>query len=487
MIVTHAARRPRFHALALSAHLIGLVLLLLTFVAINGPVWQLEPQIFNDSPSYLAPAISLLTGKGYPLQEDGFRQPTFPLYLAMLLAPLERTHLSKCTDAHRTVCIGNAAKFADGAAALRVIVAANILLGVAITLLLYVLGWRLTHSYIVALLFGAGYALNVTTGFWQISILAETFATFLLLITLLLTQRAVAHKGWTYLALGIVLALLALGYQLFLLFCVLAFIGLALWHAQKGWRTIPAQLAAVLLIPALFIGLWSVWNYFENGVFTPSTVGGYVLIQTVYPVVQNAPEGYDGITQTLVGYRDAQIRETGNPTGAVFRAWRDMMEQTDFTFSQVASKLTTLSLYLAWHYPSVYLSSVAQAMQRFWDFAFFHYEPVPQGIASAAAVFANGGLQLVLNLLFWVSTPGIVGIALYQFLRGKQVISDAALWCAMFLCATVWFAAIFSSLTNLGDNARYRVPVMPLQYGVIVFMVWAVVRLVRERIAARVD
>lgn len=485
MAIAHAARLPRSLGLAWSAHLIGLVLLLIGFVAVNGPVWQLEPQIFNDSPSYLVPTISLLAGKGYPLQEDGFRQPTFPLYLAILLAPFTRTHLNDCTDAHRVVCIGDAAKFSDGAQALRVIVAANILLGVAITVLLYVLGWRLTHSYVVAVLFGAGYALNVTNGFWQMSILAETLTTFLLLIVLYLFQRALIRKGRAYLGLGIVLGVLALGYQVFLLYCIIAGGGLLLQSLTKGWRTLSPQLAFVILIPALVIGGWSVWNYFENGVFTPSTVGGYVLIQMMYPVAQNAPEGYDGITQTLVGYRDAQIRETGNPTGAVFRAWRDMMDQTDLTFSQVSGKLTTLSLYLAWHYPAVYLDAVGQAAARFWDFAFFHYEPVPRGIAMFAAMFTNARLQQFLNVLFWLATAGIGGIALVQRKRGRAVIPANALWMAAFMSATVWFAAIFSSLTTLGDNARYRVPVMPLEYAVIVFVVWAVARLMSTRSAAQ--
>jgi hypothetical protein len=205
------------------------------------------------------------------------------------------------------------------------------------------------------------------------------------------------------------------------------------------------------------------------------------LIQTVYPVVHNAPEGYDGITQTLVGYRDAQIREVGSPTGAVFRAWRDMMKETDFTYSQVSSKLVTLATYLIWHYPQVYLDAVIEAWGRFWQFAFFHLDPIPEGIALAASGFADAALQRALNIIFWLSPLILGGLAFVQARRGKWNISRETLLLVAFMSATVWFAAIFSSLTNLGDNSRYRVTVMPLQYGVIVFMAWAILSLARTR------
>lgn len=469
---------PRIQV-TLGRHLILIACLLIASIWIKYSVWQLHPQIFNDSPSYLVPALRLLGGQGYGTQEDGFRQPTFPLYLAILLAPLDRTHLSECTDAHRAACLGRAAQFPDGQLGLRVIATANILLGFGILLMLYLLGWRLTHSHAVALLFGAGYAWNVTTAFWEQSILTETFSTFVLVAAILLTHRALIKIDRTRIALGITLTVLGLCYQVFLLYSALVWLMLVLARRPRGWAEAARRFAPVLLIPAAAIGLWSGWNYIVNGVFTPSTVGGYVLIQMVYPVVQNAPEGYDGITQTLVGYRDAQIREIGSPTGAVFRAWRDMMRETDFTYSQVSSKLTTLSLYLIRHYPSVYLSAVVEAWGRFWQFAFFHLDPIPEGVALAASAFADAALQRALNILFWISPLILGGMAIAQSRHGQERISHQALFTVALMSATVWFAAVFSSLTTLGDNSRYRVPVMPLQYGVVVFMGWALLQFAR--------
>ncbi len=454
-------------------HLALLALLVFGAMLIKNPVWELEPQIFNDSPGYLVPALNLLAGRGYGVQQDGFRQPTFPLYLALLLAPLDRSHLTDCTDAHRAVCIGDAAKFPDGELALRVIVTANLILGIAILVLLYALGWNLTHSFWVAVLFGAGYALNIATAFWEISILTETLTTFGLLVAVSLTLRGRALTRRALVLLGAVLAALALCAQLYMFYPVVP-AGYLIWQSRRaGLSQALARAVVAFIIPAAGVLLWSTWNLVVNGVFTPSTVGGYGVVQMVYPVIQNAPEGYDGITQTLVAYRDAQIQQTGNPTGAVHRAWRDMIKETDLSYSQVSAKLTLLAFYLIWHYPKAYLSAVGESGSRFWSFAFFHYAPVPPGLAAFAANWTDASLQALLNLLFGCAPLVFALIAFVQFLEKDAIIPRATLAGVVWLFVTVCYAAVFSSLTNLGDNERYRVTVLPLQYGVVVVSVWA--------------
>lgn len=464
-------RRDRFWIAIRRKHVVALAFLIAVSVVFKWSVWQQTPQIFNDTPGYIVPAIGVLTGRGYGAQENGFRTPTFPIFLALILAPLDHTSLNNCTDAHRAVCIGQAANDAGGKLALRVIVLANILFGLGITLLLYTIGWQLTGSTAVAILFGAGYAWNVTTAYWEISLLTESITGFLLLLSLYLALWARPGTR-TNVALGIILALLALCHPLFLLYWILpaGYLMAGYWRERR--LRLLRFVAPVLLIPLASLAAWSTFNYFVNGEWTPSTVSGYVLIQTVMPVIQNAPQGYDGITQTLVGYRDAQIRQTGNATGAVFRAWRDMMNATGLTFSQVANKLTALSMYLMWNYPLAYVQSVGESWRRFWDFAFYHYNPVPLGPASFAAQFANRQLQNGLNILFWISSLFVVGMALLQTRSRHAVMSTQTLAFLALLVVTVWFAAVFSSLTNLGDNARYRVTVMPLQYATITAAGW---------------
>lgn len=235
------------------------------------------------------------------------------------------------------------------------------MLGLGVTVLLYALGWQLTHNVLVALLFGAGYALNLATAYWEISLLTETLTTFLLVVSVYLTIRIARTKpkGWNTPALGFVLGALALCHSLFLIFWLLpaAYLLIDAWRKKTRAFTYLLRLVApILLIPVLFLLLWSSFNYVVNDSFTPSTLSGYVLIQMVAPVVQDAPQGYDGLTQIYIGYRDAMIEQTGSYSGAIFRAWPAMLQASNLTWSELSRRLSELSLYLIVAYPQSYLN-----------------------------------------------------------------------------------------------------------------------------------
>lgn len=454
-------------------HLAALGILIAAALALKAPVWQQPPQIFNDSPGYLVPALNLLSGRGYGAQEDGFRTPTLPLFLAVVLAPFDHQRLAECTDAHRPVCIGRAAEDANGALDLRMIVIAQIALGLLTMLLLYSSGWMLTHNYAVALLFAGGYAFNLAAAYWEISILSETLTLFLLVLVVWLVLRA-APGGWSHTgAVGVALAALALCHQLFMFYALVPLGFMWLARGINGMRAPLQRLAPALALPLAALVLWSGFNYAVNGFLTPSTLSGYVLIQMVAPVVENAPEGYDGITQTYVGYRDAMIRETGSHAGAIFRAWRDMMRETDLTWSQISNKLTALSLYLAFHYPGTYLESVGAAWERFWGYDIFHYDPIPQPSGALALPFTDRRIETLLNVLFFISLP-VLGVVYLRARRERaSPVSPGACALILYMLLTVWYAAAFSSLTNFGDNSRYHMAVLPLQFAGIVAAAWA--------------
>lgn len=418
------------------------------------------------------PALGLVERRGYGVQENGFRTPTYPVMLALLLAPLDRTHLAACRDAHRPTCIDNAAKTTDGGNDLDAIVAAQIFIGTLSTALLFAIGWRLTKNALVAALFGAGYALNLATAFWEISILTETFTTFLLLLSVLLTLKANPNSPESYWALGFVLALLALCHQLFLAYSIVPVAYLYIRGLRSGARASSIRIGPSLLLPLAFVGLWSTYNYAVNGVFTPSTLSGYVLIQMVAPVVQNAPVGYDGIVQPYVGFRDAMIAETGSHSGAIFRAWPAMMGWTGASWSEISSKLTTLSLYLMTHYPQTYLQTAQESWARFWDFQIYHYDPIPASIPGWAVWLTGARVQAALDVLFWVSLPAI-GIMFILKRAGRRLSSTIPFGSILFIAATVLYCALLSSLTNYQDNARLRTYVMPLQYGMVIIAMWA--------------
>lgn len=435
--------------------------------------WESRPQVFSDSPGYLVPALSLLNGRGYGAQENGFRTPTYPLFLALVLAPWDDAHLSECRDAHRAVCIAQAQETPDGAMDLRMVVLAQVGLGLLTTSLLYALGWRLTRNWLVAFLFGAAYALNLATAYWELSILTETLTTFLVTLAVYLTVRAAQSATRTRVLLGITLGALALCHSLFLLFWVLPAAFLVIRSRGDGLRLALVRMTPVVLMPLFLLGAWSTFNYFVNGFFTPSTLSGYVLIQMVGPVVQNAPEGYDGITQPYVGFRDAMIAETGSHSGAIFRAWPTMMDWTGLTWSEISSKLTALSIYLIVHYPQTYAQVAYTGGKRFWDFAMYHYDPIPAGTPEWAIQITELFRQGILNLLFGLSLPAlgiIYGIRRFDRSRRLAAIPFAEI---LFVAATVCFAALVTALTNFQDNARLHAYVLPLQVGTVAAVLWA--------------
>ncbi len=447
---------------------LAVAILLLLSILVKLPIWQLPPQVFNDSPGYLVPALGLLSGRGYGAQENAFRTPTYPLILAALIAPFDRSHLSTCQNAHDTVCIGKAAATPDGRFDLDVIVVAQALLGLAIVLLLYHLGWHLTCSRWIGLLWGGGYALNIGTAFWESSILSETLTIFLLALALDLTFVSDDTNGWHRLALGFVLGALALCHSVFLVYWLLP-VGLLIFrNLRLGWRSALVRAAPVALTPLAFLGLWASYNAVVNGYFSVSTLTGYVMIQKVAPVVQNAPAGYDGITEIYVGYRDAMMQETGSYVGTVYRAWPAMMRETGLTFSQLSNKLVGLSLYLMIAYPQSYIDVTRIAWDRFWGFPLYNLAAIPAGPPQWMAWFTNSTLQGGLNIAFGLCP---LLLLLLWFARGKE--TRIPFGEITFIIVTVLFVAVMVAMTNLGDNARYHSYVLPLQYGTIFFMIWA--------------
>src|SRR5574341_692605 len=84
-----------------------LAALILLNVLIKYSLWTQPPQTFTDSLSYLAPATSLLDGRGYGSQENGYRTPVYPLFLAAILAPFDHHELSQCREPRVPACLGD--------------------------------------------------------------------------------------------------------------------------------------------------------------------------------------------------------------------------------------------------------------------------------------------------------------------------------------------------------------------------------------------
>lgn len=481
---------------------LAFILLVVSSLVVKTPVWQLHPQIFTDTAGYVVPALSLLDGRGYGAQENAIRPPTYPVFLAAVLATVDRSKLSECRDARRAVCIDRASKSGGGALALSYVVLAQIALGLLTTALLFALGWHLTRNSMVAFLFGAGYALNLSTAFWEISLLTETWTIFFLTLSVYLSLSAHIGRLSVRLLLGVALGALALCHNIYSLYWIVptAYLALACilargrqtmppaegtgnWITTLRERTPVLKRAAVLvapvaLIPILALGGWSTHNYFTNGSFGLSNLSAFQMLQMVAPAMERAPEEYRDLADIFITYRDQVIAETGDHSGASGRAWRELMEARGLTFAETSRVLNQLVISLILADPGSYLRMVRESTMRFWQFALFHYDPIPEGPPQWVLWFTDPELQQTLNILFWLSPIVLVILWLAQR-RAPSTSPRLPLYPILLLMATVCYTAVIVALFNYGINSRYHSHVLPLQYGVIILLTWCCWRLLR--------
>ncbi|MGE5262168.1 MAG: phospholipid carrier-dependent glycosyltransferase, partial [Acidobacteriota bacterium] len=310
----NASLRPRQ---AWRAHAALLGLLVLLNVAVKITLWVQPPQTFPDSLGYIAPAMRLLDGLGYGSQENGFRTPTYPLFIATILLPFNHADLSGCREARVPACLGEAQQEPGAQANLRAIAAVQVLLGTLTILLVYWFAWRISYHAWVAALCAFTYPIDLSTGYWEISVLTDTLTTFLLMLAVCLTllvADARRHRVALHVALGGVLGALALCHSVYLLYAIVPAAFLWLRHRQIDTQTgsndysrYPLSLSLVLVIPAALVLAWSVRNYQVDGYFTPSAISGYNLTQMVGPFMEQAPPLYRDLASIYLDYRADRI------------------------------------------------------------------------------------------------------------------------------------------------------------------------------------
>lgn len=475
-------------------HAFALAALLLLNALVKFSVWTQPPQTFTDSLSYIAPAISLLDGRGYGAQETGYRTPVYPLFLAAILAPFDHHDLSTCRDPRVPACLGDIQTESSADANLRAVVTIQIILGFLTIPLIYFFAWRVAKNYWVAALCALTYPLDLSTGYWEISILAESLGTFLLALTVALTLIAAStekHRLLVDTALGIALAALALCQPIYLLYAIvpaifnfiarkpevirdqpnaqsysersqsyISFRRDPLQALLRPLRTRPGTWL-VLAIPAIAILAWATRNYLVDGFFTPSSLSGYNLTQMVGPFMELAPAQYRDLAEIYVDTRNERMPIRGTHSGTIFFAYREMLDGRQTTWAGLSRDLQDLSIQLILKNPLGYLQVAREAFIQFWRFGLGRQNSGVPLSYTWVSWFFDAQVQQVLMFLFWLTPLGLLGA------RSER--DSTWVW---FAIATVAYAAFFSSALNFGDNERYRVPVARFQYSAIILTGW---------------
>ncbi len=464
-------REPRNHTIPLAA-------LLLLNIVIKYSLWTQPPQTFTDSLSYLAPATSLLDGRGFGSQENAYRTPVYPLFLAAILLPFDHRELSQCREARVPACLGDIQYDSGPLANLRAIALVQIVLGALTISLIYWFAWTVSHNQWIAALCALTYPMDLSTGYWEISILTEALTTFLLMLAVCLTMvtaKASRHRGLAHIALGAVLALLALCQPIYLLYAIVPFVVLVIarsreaatkqspGHTAHGTRHLNALL--VLAIPVFSILAWSARNFYVDGFFTPSTLTGYNLTQMVGPFMEQAPAQYRDLAEIYMDTREERIAARGNHSGTIFLAYPEMIDARKTNWAGLSRDLTDLSLQLILKNPLGYVQVAWESFDQFWKFGLGRQNPGLPSSYDWVRWFFDSRVQQAAMILFFLSPIALV-------LTRNPERDTTWIW---FAIVSVWFVAIISSALNFGDNERYRAPVARLQYGAVILSAWSLI------------
>ncbi len=501
-------------------HLFLILALIALNILVKWTLWAQPPQTFPDSLGYIAPAMRLLDGLGYGSQDNGYRTPTYPLFIAAIVSPFPHAELSECREARVPACLGEAQHTPGGKTDLRAVTIVQIVLGILTTLLVYGFAFQVSRSAWIAALCALTYPIDLSTGYWEISLLTDTLTTCLLSLAVFLTVMVGEHNGeqehdtagkrapledagfsrtlggersllrWGLrIALGLTLGALALCHSVFVLYAVVP--AAFLW-----WRGRPSpppvvtlsedkglipkteilrfarnDILVVLAIPALLVLAWSARNYRVDGYFTPSTIAGYNLTQMVGPFMEQAPAPYRDLAEIYIDYRSDRIAERGTHSGTIFLAYRDMINIRQTTWAGLSRMLTEMSLQMIAHNPRGYLQVAAQSFFQFWKFGLGRQNSELPLSWDWVKWFLDTRVHQAWTVLFFLAPFGLL---LVQFSRRVEVPGATWIW---FAIATVLYAALLSSAFNFGDNERYRTHVARLQYSAVILVAWYVTHL----------
>jgi 4-amino-4-deoxy-L-arabinose transferase-like glycosyltransferase len=356
------------------------------------------------------------------------------------------------------------------------IMTTQLILGVLTSLLLYFIMLRLTGSPGLAFAAGAAYDLIGSQLLFEFNLLSESLTTFLFVSTLAgfvwLQGREGGRTRWiAALGLGVLSSLTGMARTLF--FTLPVFL-LLFVTGQGGSWTQRIRLGAFFSVgPLLILGGWIFFVYSHYGMISPSTMGGYHLVQHTGSYFERLPGEESLIRDIYLKYRDEQIAEKGNQTNAIWDAIPELSQRTGLSFFALSSKLQELSLDLIRQYPHLYLRSVIEGWVTFWK-APVYWKPdhlrAPIADAINVSNWAGRVLSLLANASFLALSLAVIG---WRRLRKKLSPPRFIAMTSGFILAV----SVIQTLVDHGDNPRFLVP---LQAVVILIVLWAGHALIAE-------
>jgi len=435
-----------------------------------------SPVIFDDTNSYRRLAGQLLGSAPF----DGTRSPGFPIFLAWLGPD-------------------------------RNVYAVQLVLGLAITLLFFYLGWLVSGRVAVGATAALIHTLNLGQLLFEADLLAETLTTFFAVLAICagvyLFKQEQTAGGVSLKKIGIAFVTGAAGGLASLVrpqFVFLPFL-IALWlvlestrkslqagtpdHEGKrsirglfyaltagntAWKDLQLWLLVfAIFVPALFLnGLWVNYIHSQFGAWSMSSDDGYHLIQHTGKFFEYVPDEDAAIRDTFLKYRTIQIANTGSSSNTIWAALPALQKISGLGFYKLSRKLQEISLQLIREHPLLYLGSIFEAWAWFWSAPFYW---APQQLGAAQGLF--GALVQLQRIALWgANAIFILGTFALLIPRvRKKLALPSAVW---LFVGIVWVNSILQAVVEASENPRYSVSTQTL---VLLVVAWCFWKLIQER------
>ncbi|HSR46397.1 MAG TPA: hypothetical protein VLL77_00275 [Anaerolineales bacterium] len=398
--------------------------------AVYGPV------SYGDTGSYFRSAVVL---RGWTLDGyDGTRVPGYPAFVALLGAEPSRVY------------------------------AGQLFVGWLLTMLLFYWMWRASRNAVLAVIVAGLYTFVPGTFLFEANLLTETLTAFLLVASFVLLFELGKAPTWlgrgaTAVALGLTSG--AVGLVRILLYPLTIWLVPFVWSGGGGRWTRRAARTVLFLVPGLALLLgWVGYIYTGYGFLSPTTMGGYNLVQHTGAFFELLPDDDAAIRDTYLRYRDARIAERGDQTNTIWEAIPELTEVSGLGFYDLSRELQRLSLRLIREHPDLYLRNVAEGWIDFWK-APVYWEPSQAKLPAVVAVFPiwaslGRAVTLAANLIFLLSSIWIV----VRFRRFRDLLGDQT-WLAPW--GFIWATSILQTIADHGDNPRFLIPLQPVLFFVV--------------------
>jgi len=400
-----------------------------------------QPIVYSDTNAYmrLAEPLTKLTLKGY----DGTRVPGYPALLA--IAGL---------DEHNAWML-------------------QLVLGLLISLLLFLIAYRTTDSAALGALVGGLYDLIPGQFLFESNLLSETLTTFFVILCFASfvafgRVKSVNGKLLTVLLLGITVSLPGMVRPYF--FPATLFFLPFVWVIGGGnWRQRILRLALYSLPPLMIQGGWLLWIRNTYHMISPTVMSGYSLVQHTGGYFELLPDDVAEIRDTYIQFRDAQIAERGVQTNAIWEAIPAMSEASGLGFYDLSRELQRLSLQLIRAHPDLYFANVVEGWINFWKApVYWRAEALQSPILTSMVqglIWIGRGLSVLANLVFLLITAFAL---LSKRLRGRIGFD----FYSAAVSGLVVMISIVQTIVDHGDNPRFLVPLQMVVFFVVIRSIW---------------